>query len=68
MFSTRNRLERYDREKAHDIKQGIEIKLLMHPKLTEIPHNLALPTILSLIPTSPVSKESTAPGPLAIRS
>jgi hypothetical protein len=50
------------------MRQGIEIRLLMQPKETLIPHSLVLPTILSLSATSPVSKLKTAPGPLAIRS
>lgn len=44
------------------------IKLLTQPKLTLIPQSLAAPTIRSLIALSPVSNESTAPGPLASRS
>lgn len=55
-------------EKTYDIRQGIEISELMHPKLTLIPHNLVPPTIFSLNSTLPVSKLSTAPGPLANRS
>jgi hypothetical protein len=53
------------RDWTHDITQGILIRLLTHPKLTLIPHNLVPPTILSLAPTSPVVKLSTAPAPSA---
>jgi hypothetical protein len=53
---------------AHDIAQGILIKLLTHPKLTLIPHNRVAPTIASLIALSPVVKLNTAPGPSAILS
>jgi hypothetical protein len=53
---------------THDIRQGMLIRLLTHPKLTLIPQSLAAPTILSLKALSRVSKLKTAPAPLASRS
>lgn len=60
--------EREGGRTTYDIKQGMEINELMQPNDTEIPHNLAAPTILSLIALSPVSKLNTAPAPDANRS
>lgn len=53
---------------TYDMRQGMLINELMHPKLTLIPHSLAAPTILSLNALSFVSKLKTAPAPEARRS
>lgn len=53
---------------THDMRHGMLIKLLTHPKLTLIPQSLAAPTILSLSSLSAVSKLRTAPAPEARRS
>lgn len=54
-----------DEDETNLMRQGMLIKLLTAPKLTEMPQILVPPVMASERATSPVSKLMTAPAPVA---